>query len=69
MSTQATVTRRATAALHRPLHHPVVRRLAPHQWTWSCPCGAGLHGCTHAIADQHAAFVAALVHLLTNPGA
>jgi len=69
VSAQATATRRTTHPAHHQLHHPVVRRIAPHQWTWSCPCGGGLHGCSHTVPDQHSAFVAANVHLLTNPGA
>ncbi len=69
MSTQATATRRTHHPVRHLLHHPVVRRVGPHRWAWACPCGAGIHGCSHAVPDQHSAFVAAGVHLLTNPGA
>lgn len=68
MSAQAVATRRTTPPAHH-LHRPVVRRLGPHQWAWTCPCGSGIHACTHAVTDHHTAFVAARHHLLSTPGA
>lgn len=66
----ATATHRSTPASgNHGLHHPRVRRAAPHRWVWVCGCGSGVHGPSCALPDQHQAVIASLVHVDAQPGA